>query len=66
MAKKPAASAKADHKHTDLAKKIADLEKKVAALEKSLDLKKETSTDSRVDKIWSALSAFPKFKRFLK
>lgn len=66
MAKKSTASTKADHKHADLTKKINDLEKKVTALEKRLAGNTSGESDSRVDKIWAALSAFPKFKRFLK
>jgi len=68
MAKKTTAVKAATEKHThaDLEKKVTALEKEVAALKKELAEKPKGGSDSRVDKIWEALSAFPKFHRFLK
>jgi len=66
MAKSKSASAAADHKHEDLIKEIAALKKEVADLKKALAETSKGGSDSRVDKIWEALNAFPKFHRFLK
>ena len=55
-----------DHTHDELVKEIAVLKKEVAELKKALADKPKGGSDSRVDKIWEALNAFPKFHRFLK
>jgi len=61
-----AASKVASHNHNDLIKQIAELEAEVASLKKQFANQGSGGEDERVSKIWAALSAFPKFQRFLK